>query len=281
MNESPSRWKIAGAGLLAGAVAGMVMTTVMLFLAWLFGVATPIAIIGDRLSVFIKPGLFLELMGRVGGYNHLKQLGVGSTIAGQVLLGALGGLIYGLTMRCRDKAPLFATSGVFFLLPLLASFALLWPVLGTSYRGWPIRPATFITCLGLAVAFLAFERALVLGFRFLTARRATPGEIEYSPLIGRRALLFGGLGLLAAGGGAAILRRLFQVASFSYDGTQYKGSDVQPITPNDKFYCVTKNVVDPRVEQSIWRLEVTGLVQHRQTYNLARLKSLPAARPTI
>lgn len=276
MNEAPSKWKIAGAGLLAGAVAGLLMTTVMLLLAWLFGVATPIAIIGDRLSVFIKPGPFLELMGRVGGYNHLKQLGVGSTIAGQVLVGALGGLIYGLTIRRRDKAPLLATLGVFFLLPLLASFAILWPVLGTSYRGWPIRPATFITCLGLAVAFFAFERTLVLGFRFLTARRATPSEIEYSPMIGRRALLFGGLGLLAAGGGAAILRRLFQVASFSYDGTQYKGSGVQPITPNDKFYCVTKNVVDPRVEQSIWRLEVTGLVQHRQTYNLARLKSLPA-----
>ena len=276
MNESPSRWKVGGAGLLAGAVAGIVMTTVMLLLAWLFGVATPIAIIGDRLSVFIKPGPFLELMGRVGGYNHLKQLGVGSTIAGQVLVGALGGLIYGLTMHRRDKAPLIATLGIFFLLPLLASFALLGPVLGTSYHGWPIRPATFITILGLAAAFLTFERTLVLGFRFLTTARTSPNNLEYSPAIGRRALIFGGLGLLAAGGAAGILKRLFQVASFSYDGTQYKGSDVQPITPNDRFYCVTKNVVDPRVEQSIWRLEVTGLVQHRQTYNFARLKSLPA-----
>jgi DMSO/TMAO reductase YedYZ molybdopterin-dependent catalytic subunit len=276
MSESPSRWKIAGAGLLSGAVAGIVMTTIMLLLAWFFGVATPIAIIGDRLSVFIKPGPFLQLMGRVGGYNHLKQLGVGSTIAGQVLVGALGGLVYGLTMHRRNKAPLLATLGVFFLLPLLASFSLLGRVLGTSYRGWPLRPATFITCLGLAVAFVAFERTLVLGFRFLTADRTSPDELEYSPAIGRRTLIFGGLGIFAAGGGAGILKRLFQVASFGYDGTQYKGSDVQPITPNDRFYCVTKNVVDPRVEQSIWRLEVTGLVQHRQTYNFARLKALPA-----
>ena len=66
------------------------------------------------------------------------------------------------------------------------------------------------------------------------------------------------------------------MASFSYDGTQYKGRGVEPITPNDKFYCVTKNVVDPRVQESIWRIEVTGLVEHRQTYNFARLKSLPA-----
>ena len=74
---------------MAGLLAGIVMTTAMLLLAML-GVATPLVIIGDRLSVFIPPGPFLSLMGKVGGYNHLKQLGVGSTIAGQLLVGALG-----------------------------------------------------------------------------------------------------------------------------------------------------------------------------------------------
>ena len=68
------------------------MTTAMLLLAVL-GVATPLVIIGDRLSVFIPPGPFLSLMGKVGGYNHLKQLGVGSTIAGQLVVGAIGGAI--------------------------------------------------------------------------------------------------------------------------------------------------------------------------------------------
>src|SRR2546430_14420257 len=102
MNMRSRDSKKIGAGILAGAVAGIVMTGVMLLLAWLFSVATPIAIIGDRLSVFISPGPFLALMGRVGGYNHLKQLGVGSTIAGQIFLGALAGLFYGLTMRRRE-----------------------------------------------------------------------------------------------------------------------------------------------------------------------------------
>ena len=74
------------------------MTTAMLLLAVL-GVATPLVIIGDRLSVFISPGPFLSLMGKVGGYNHLKQLGVGSTIAGQLVVGAIGGAILGLFSR--------------------------------------------------------------------------------------------------------------------------------------------------------------------------------------
>jgi hypothetical protein len=47
------------------------MTVVMLLLAWLFGVATPLAIFGDRLSVFIPADTFLSLMGRLGGYNHM------------------------------------------------------------------------------------------------------------------------------------------------------------------------------------------------------------------
>ena len=93
-----SKREAISAGLLAGFVAAIVMTTAMLLLATL-RVATPLVIIGDRLSVFIKPGPFLTLMGRVGGYNHLKQLGVGSTIAGQLVFAALGGAVFGLLMR--------------------------------------------------------------------------------------------------------------------------------------------------------------------------------------
>src|SRR5438552_17461135 len=87
-----SRSKAFSAGLLAGLIAGIAMTVVMLVLACC-GVATPLAIIGDRLSVFIKPGPFLSIMGRVGGYNHLKQLGVGSTMAGPLFAGAPAGAI--------------------------------------------------------------------------------------------------------------------------------------------------------------------------------------------
>jgi len=60
------RTKAIFAGLIAGLLAGIVMTTAMLLLAVL-GVATPLVIIGDRLSVFIPPGPFLSLMGEVGG----------------------------------------------------------------------------------------------------------------------------------------------------------------------------------------------------------------------
>jgi DMSO/TMAO reductase YedYZ molybdopterin-dependent catalytic subunit len=261
--------------MLAGVTAGIGMTVVMLLLTWLFGIATPLTIIGDRLSVFIKPGPFLDLMGRVGGYNHLKQLGVGSTIFGQLIVGALAGGIYALIVKPESRNSFWITLGCFFILPFLVLTALLGPVLGTNYHGRAIGPAILLTCLGLAFSFLAFERLFVRSLHYLRSQKSSPNELGYSARIGRRALVLGGLSIVLAGGGAAILRRLFQVATFSYDGTQYRGPDVQPITPNDKFYCVTKNVIDPQVNESHWRLEVTGLVQHRQTYSIARLRSLP------
>src|SRR5438093_9438444 len=115
-----SRTKATFCGLLAGLIAAIVMTTAMLLLA-VMGVATPLVIIGDRLSVFIPPGPFLSLMGKLGGYNHLKQLGVGSTIAGQLLVGAIGGAVFGFVAR-RNPAgsrPIW-TMSIFVILPIVA-----------------------------------------------------------------------------------------------------------------------------------------------------------------
>ena len=276
-DDNVSRGKTIGAGALAGFLAGLVMTVVMLVLAWLFGVATPLVIFGDRLSVFIPADTFLKLMGRVGGYNHMKQLGVGSVMAGQMIVGAIGGALYGLAKRRgRERKSAFGTIAIFVLLPFIAVATVLWPVLGTNYRGFPIGFATAITLLGLLIAFIAFERTLVWCFRSLTLPATINGKEEWSPGVGRRAFFLGGLGLVIAGGGVAVLRKLYRVATFSYDGTQYKGSVVQPITPNEQFYCVTKNVVDPVVDASRWQLEIAGLVQTPCTYRFEELKSLPA-----
>src|ERR1700739_2436221 len=153
-----SRTKALFAGLLAGVLAGIAMNVAMLVLAS-FGVATPLAIIGDRLSVFISPGPFLSIMGKVGGYNHLKQLGVGSTMAGQLLFGALGGGIFALCRQGRLPASASRWSVlIFILLPFVALTALLWPVLGTSYRGLPIQPARLVTLIGFCLSLLVFVR---------------------------------------------------------------------------------------------------------------------------
>src|SRR5437773_9603354 len=242
------------------------MTAAMLLLAVL-GVATPLVIIGDRLSVFISPGPFLSIMGKVGGYNHLKQLGVGSTIAGHLVVGAMAGAIFGLFSR-RNPARVSAlwTMSIFVLLPIVVLAIALWPVLGTSYIGLPIGAARLVTLVAFALCVFLFERTLVAGFRFVTQRRIGDRAYEFSPAIGRRAFVLGVIGAAVTGGGIALARKLYRAATFSYDGTQYQGRIVQPITPNELFYCVTKNVVDPRVDVDLWHLEVVGLVKNGATW---------------
>lgn len=272
-------WKAAGIGLLAGALAGIVMTLVMLLLRTLFGVATPLALIGDRLSALIPVGPFLDLMGKVGGYNHMKQLGVSSVIAGQIIVGAIGGWIYAVIMGRRAISPPRRNTFsivLFVIVPLLVFAAALWPVLGTHFRGLPITIATFVTLLGLLLASVAFERTLIASYAWLTTPSSAKGEMEYSPTVGRRAVVLGGIGVVAGLGGAGLLRKLYKVATFSYDGTQYKGKEVAPITPNDKFYVVTKNVVDPKVNPAIWRLEIGGMVKNKRSYTIDELKAMPA-----
>jgi DMSO/TMAO reductase YedYZ molybdopterin-dependent catalytic subunit len=271
-----SRTKAIFAGLVAGLLAGIVMTTAMLLLAAL-RVATPLVIIGDRLSVFIPPGPFLSVMGKVGGYNHLKQLGVGSTIAGQLFVAAIGGAIFGLlARRTPARASAIWTMPIFVVLPIVAFAIALWPVLGTSYVGLPIAAARLITLVGFALCVFLFERTLVSAFRFLTMQETGTHEYEFTPAVGRRAFVLGAIGIAVAGGGVALARKLYRAAAFSYDGTQYKGRIVEAITPNELFYCVTKNVVDPRVNVDLWHLEVNGLVQNRATWRFQDLVGFPA-----
>ncbi len=273
--------KIFRYGILAGALAGLAMTTVMLLLASLFNVATPLVLLGDRISAWLPVGPFLNLMGKVGGYNHMKQLGVSSVIVGQIVLGALGVWIYGLIAERKSlsaRARKIFAGALFIALPLLVCTAVLWPVLGTHYSGLPPTPATWVTLLGLLISFIAFDQTAVRSYRYLASRTDERGVAadEFTPSVGRRAFVLGGVGGLFALGSAGMLRRFFKLATFSYDGTMYRGKEVEGITPNDKFYTVTKNVVDPKVNPVVWRLEIGGMVAQKRTYTLDEIKAMPA-----
>src|SRR5262249_12278705 len=90
-----------------------------------------------------------------------------------------------------------------------------------------------------------------------------------------RAFFAAGAGVVFGLASGAILRRMYALATFSYDGTRYRGPNVQPITPNDQFYVVTKNIVDPMVVSAAWRFEIRGLVTQPQTYHFDDLVAMP------
>ncbi len=283
-------WRRAlGAGLLAGIVAALLLTLVMALLRTALGISSTAEAIPDRVAPTLTIAAFFALFDRFGGYNGLKQFGVGSVLLGQFAVGTLGGLLYAWVvergrMRDPERPRRFGLDrpGLLF---LAAVIAIAWvatliglrPVLGTNYRGLAPRPATIVTALGLLVTYASYGAALVLTHRLLTSpaplRRPAPVGDR---LLGRRAFLALGAGALLGLASGDLIRRLYQRATFSYDGTQYRGAGVQPITPNDRFYSVTKNVVDPDVARAVWGLEIGGLVERPRTYRFDDLAALPA-----
>ena len=100
-------------GLLAGVVSALLMTVFMLGLRALFGVATPSELIGDRLASALSVDTFLSLLNRAGGYNQLKQIGFVSVLVGQLIVGALGGIVYALlTHNVKSELPTQPRSSV-------------------------------------------------------------------------------------------------------------------------------------------------------------------------
>lgn len=283
-----TRWAgTLGAGLLAGLVAALAMTLLMGLARLVIGLPTPAELIGDAFIPSLNLDQFFMLLIRFGGGNGLKRMGIGSVLAGQLVAGTLLGVVYAAIVREGGDR---SRRGLLFLaavggLAWLVSVVFLRPVLGTNYRGLPIGPATIVTTLGLLAIYTSYGVALVLAYRSLTpttpvaarpgeaAREAVPSTVARS---GRRAFIVGGVAVLAALLDGALLRLLYGRSTLHYDGTRYQGPDLQPIAPSDRFYTVTKNILDPDIAHPVWRLAITGMVERAGTYSLADLTALPA-----
>jgi DMSO/TMAO reductase YedYZ molybdopterin-dependent catalytic subunit len=281
-----SNFRGFGRGALAGLIAAALMTTVMLALRWALGISAPAELIGDRVAPLLGIDLFFLLISLLGGYNQLKQFGVGSILAGQLAIGALIGGAYAL-LAARDSG--LRSSAVLrpsqiprpnFVLILIvlvawaASVILLWPILGTNYRGLPPTTAAIVSIVSLLLVYAVFGLSLVLVYRYLDGQPAT--DSGGGAVLSRRAVLVAAFGAALAVASGAMLRRLFDLATFAYDGQRYHDLNPQPLVSNDRFYTVTKNIIDPTVVRDVWRLEITGLVDRPTMYRFEDLASMPS-----
>ena len=253
------------AGGFVGLLAALAMTLLLLVLRATLGLPTPSEMVGDRLTAFISIKQFFALLDQFGGYNGLKQAGGGGVVAGQLVVGALGGSIVALAGQRRHVH----VAAAFVALLWLVTVGALWPTLDTNYRGLPPDAARLATGLHLLVCYGVYGLLVVLGLHAVTVQ--TGGSAA------RRRLLLGAGGVvLGVAANALLLRQFVQWSTFGYDGTEYRGDDVEPITPNERFYSVTKNIVDPDPNPSVWRLEIGGLVDRPRAYTYDDIRALPA-----
>jgi DMSO/TMAO reductase YedYZ molybdopterin-dependent catalytic subunit len=261
-----------GLGLVSGFAAGAVMVLATVLLRIGAGVPLPTELVSDRFLPFVPVGRFLDMLDRLGGAIQAKQIGYFSAFAGQLATAMALGAVHGL-LSGRGRRATAAIGAV--LVVILALFcALVWPELDANYRGLPPERARMVTIGGLALSFAVFLLVLEAAHRVLSRPRPLEARAPAGEVMPRRAFLVAGLGVLAGVGAAGLIRRLYRDGAFGYDGQSLRPSQLSEITPTDRFYTVTKNLIDPEVDASSWRLEVTGHVEQPRTYGLDDLRAM-------
>jgi DMSO/TMAO reductase YedYZ molybdopterin-dependent catalytic subunit len=259
------------------------MVAVSALLRLVLGIPLLAELFSDWIIPSFSVSQFLRLSARLGGVERAKELTLLGGFGLIVIGGVFGGCFYAALLWMVRWATAALTAALVAVAVALSVF--LWPSLASNYAGFPPRPARALAIVGIALTLAAFGLVVVpttrAGLRMLVAEKPSPGHTGEPSVAGvpRRALVLGGamaVLALAAGGLTALLYRRGTVGPNGYDGLQTRGPNLTPITPNDRFYVVTKNLVDPHVDRSRWRLQVTGLVEQPRTYDFASLVALPS-----
>ncbi len=283
-------------GFCAGVLAGLTMLLTMALLRLFLGWPTPTELIFDRIFPLLTVEFFIGSLVRAGGYTPLKLQGVFGALAGQVIVAGLGGVLYAFYLRRRDRhgsarsagSSLFDARGWPLIIPgvLVATIlfvVLLWPTLFTNYRGLPPATAHWVAALEMLISFSICGIGIMVFYGLLSRPPQPVIEDETATAVGqsvgRRRFVALGIGAAVALALGSTLRRLFRMGTFSYDGRQYGGPKVQkitPIRPEDEFYQVSKNLVDPDVARDSWRLDIAGQVENPRVYSYADIAAMPA-----
>jgi len=229
-------------------------------------------------------GRFLRLAARLGGLEAAKGRSFVAGLAVVVILAAAGGVVLELLSRRAGIRRALAILGGALTVLWAAGLVLLWPALEANFAGIGPRVARIATSVGLAIELgldLVVTGWVANGLRRAGQAAGPEAGIARSgdgALSRRGALIAAGAGVLAvvAGGLGEVFRRGATFPPYGYDGRSVHAAHVEAVTPVERFYVVTKNLLDPRVDAGVWRLRIEGAVDRPRSYSLADLRLDPA-----
>ena len=284
-----------------GFVAGIIALAFNLIL-WIGGLAAflPQAALSEFLSI-VPASLEEPMVQSLGGYAG--ELGL-------VMAFLVGAVVYGLLAIVFDRflaerlrsvsLSIFESILVFALVPWLLFGLVLFPLLGDSFFGIasPAVASSNVWVLTFSLLLVQGVFALLFSPRYIKAAVALqeegPRAQPSAPRSRREFIEKGALVVLAAVAGVVGLTSLAGLASSSQFQPSGGGSaiDLQgapaifgdsrlqslvdsEVTPNNGFYVVDIDIVDPSVNTSTWTLKVDGLVNTPKNYTLQALQGLP------
>ena len=260
------------ADLMRGLAAGLAMVLATAAVRLLIGSLTITELAADWLTATLHPTVIDFLLERLS--TSAKPSMFVGLLAAQVMFGGAVGICYGqLTARLpvpeREWPRALMVSGALWVISMLT----LAPLFGGGVFGAGVR--------GGAFSFMAVSLAAYAVYGIVLAALFGEADIdEEGAGYGRRALLRRALGwaaalaVLAVGGKFLVDRARSQVSnsrSFRVEGVLSS-----EVTPNEEFYVISKNFIDPAIDSERWGLEIGGLVEtpYRLTYE--ELTALPA-----
>ncbi|MBI4202537.1 MAG: molybdopterin-dependent oxidoreductase [Chloroflexi bacterium] len=269
--EGRPRWS----GFWAGVWAGIAMTALMVAMRFSLDTIVLPELLADWVLKLTPPRVFDFVLTRleVGA----KPLLFGSLLAGQTLAGGGIGVLYaryGYRLPISETLPWARGTLLGLALAILLAGALT-PVIGGGFFGTRVVTgaggylwATFLPVLayGLVVANLHTMGAVRGAARSTVA--AKPGRREFLQRAGFFALVVG----VAGFAGRSIVQG---VSAITPARVSYTAGQLPPeITPNDTFYEISKNIINPRMDAGTWKLEIGGDVGNPLTLTYEELKAL-------
>jgi DMSO/TMAO reductase YedYZ molybdopterin-dependent catalytic subunit len=263
------------------AALGATLTMLMAMGVSRFTLGTPLIpeLIAQQIFALVTPQLFTTII-RLLGFGA-KWLVFAFAIIGYVGSGVALGWLYRWWLRSHGGAPSVMSGCLFGAMMWLGVMTLGMPLLGAGFFGWALRSGPVWGAGGLLVLYLLY--GALLGELTRCPRREGPCQIpdfSQSRSAGRRQLLGGLLAwptiwLWTSVGGHGLLgvgRRLAAAIGPRFEAMPGLSPEV---TPQEKFYTISKNLFDPTINAATWKLSIHGLVDKPLRLSLDEIKALP------
>ena len=272
MATSKNKERPVAADLVRGLAAGVAMVSATVAVRLLLGSVTITELAADWLTMTLPPATIDFLLERLSTYAKPSML-VG-LLAAQLVAGGAVGVGYGqlsarLPASDREWPRAFAVSGALWVVSMLT----LVPLFGGGVFGADARGGTVSFLAASLVTYAVYGVALAALFG--EASRAGDAIDHGRRAVLRKTVVWASVVAAVALGGKFLLDRARSQVSNSAS-FRVAGVLSTEVTPNEEFYVISKNFIDPVIDSERWGLEITGLVERPRTLTYEELVGLPS-----
>lgn len=254
-------------GFAAGVGAAIVMLVSLGVLRLLSGVLSLPEVIAEGILLLLPGAVFSAVLDTL--QHAAKPLFYLAIVIGMLVSGGVLGRWYGERPGWRQAAQIVIGAWLLFGL-------VVYTVLGAGPFGQQLQAGAVWHGATLALQFAVYGVALVFLHRMLARRQesASASSSRRQLLVTAGAAL---VGVVAVGAAWRLLGGTSEVAA-EPNAAPFDLEGLSPeVTPNERFYTVSKNFIDPVVAEGSWRLKIDGLVDRPLELTYEQLTALPSS----